>query len=85
MSHAFELPTATELPTRQADGDPFLELTGAESAQLKDMAEEILEFAPDTPLEQQLERLSLLAHKIPLSYGPRLNTFRLTGRPYEGH
>ncbi|WP_369171274.1 guanitoxin biosynthesis L-enduracididine beta-hydroxylase GntD [Streptomyces sp. R28] len=84
MSLAFELPTAAELPARPADGVPFLELTDPESAQLKEIADGILDVAEDVPLEGQLERLSLLAHEVPLSVRARLNTFRLTGRPYGG-
>ncbi|MEU7581328.1 guanitoxin biosynthesis L-enduracididine beta-hydroxylase GntD [Streptomyces sp. NPDC041068] len=84
MSLDFAPPIAADLPVRAADGVPYLELTDSESSQLKDMAEEILDHAPRIPLEQQLERLALLAHEVPESVRANLTRFRLTGRPYGG-
>ncbi|MGW7197583.1 guanitoxin biosynthesis L-enduracididine beta-hydroxylase GntD [Streptomyces chryseus] len=84
MSLVIETPVAADLPVRAADGVPYLELTDNESSQLKGMAEEILDYAPDTPLDRQLERMALLAHEVPASIRANLTRFRLTGRPYGG-
>ncbi|MGW2251700.1 guanitoxin biosynthesis L-enduracididine beta-hydroxylase GntD [Kitasatospora sp. NPDC001660] len=72
------------LPLRAADQVPFLELTDAESAQLRELADGILDTDTDLPLDQRLHDLALLAHEAPSRVRALLAAFRLTGRPYGG-
>ncbi|MER7670441.1 guanitoxin biosynthesis L-enduracididine beta-hydroxylase GntD [Kitasatospora sp. NPDC096128] len=72
------------LPLREADQVPYLELTDAESAQLRELADGILDTDTDLPLDQRLDDLALLAHEAPRRVRATLAAFRITGRPYGG-
>ena len=73
-----------ELPLRPKDGSPCLELTAEERAEIKELADSLLDASGDVPLENRLDRIALAAHQVPARIRAQLIDFRLTGRPYGG-
>ncbi|WP_369214449.1 guanitoxin biosynthesis L-enduracididine beta-hydroxylase GntD [Streptomyces flavofungini] len=73
-----------ELPLRPDDGSPCLKLTDEERAEIKELADSLLDAAGDTPLEDRLDHIALAAHEVPARVRAQLIDFRLTGRPYGG-
>lgn len=75
---------AEGLGIRVSDGVPCLELTRDENAAVRQLTDDLLDEDPERPLDDQLGRLSVRAHEMPVRVRKHLTDFRLTGRPYGG-
>ncbi|HEV7450898.1 MAG TPA: hypothetical protein VGO16_05840 [Pseudonocardiaceae bacterium] len=79
-------PNALTVPVDRALDNrvPRLELTTNESAAIRAVADAVLDEEPGRPLDEQLDRVAVYAHELPVRIRILLTEFRLTGRPYGG-
>ncbi|MFB6583570.1 guanitoxin biosynthesis L-enduracididine beta-hydroxylase GntD [Streptomyces sp. NPDC056402] len=73
-----------ELPLHDESRVPCLEVTDGERAQLKELADGLLDSSPSVPLDQRLVDIAVLAHDVPERVRHHFLNFRITGRPYGG-